>query len=120
MYGISYRPLRWGAIALLAVVVIVTLYYAAIWTLTALAMRGYVWDSTRYSPGYSETRFNSVAPGATKEEVRARLGLPICVRTHSGAEWWYYSRKGPYGWRMRAVVFQGNRVSKRLAEWVPG
>jgi hypothetical protein len=46
----------------------------------------FVWTSTRYGPGYSESRFKSIRVGAPDREVRSALGAPLAEFTNTAGQ----------------------------------
>jgi hypothetical protein len=73
---------------------------------------------TNYSEGYSESRFNSLRVGMTREEVNAIIGAPLRVQARNqdalsrDEETWEYSDRRDYTanyWR-RWVLFENGKV----------
>ena len=102
-------------------------YYLYLWVTCGLAMGGYIWDETRYAPGYTQDRFDRVKPGWTKKEVQSLLGSPlvkeelIIYRGERGRQTvWKYSVKGPLGGHVRRIYFYKEKVESIEAKWVAG
>jgi hypothetical protein len=82
---------------------------------------------TNYSEGYSESRFNALRVGMTREEVKSIIGAPIRVqprREDAGRrdeETWEYSDRRDYTanfWR-RWVLFENGKVVVVVSDfWV--
>ena len=45
---------------------------------------------TEFAPGYSETLFQMIHPGMTREQVRARLGEPLMIEPRPELRQWIY------------------------------
>ena len=74
---------------------------------------------TRFAPGYSETAFEKVKVGMTKDEVLSLLGPPFDPGT-VGQNRWHYSQDGAcfwadWAWLSRAVLFKDDRVVEKIA-----
>lgn len=97
------------------------IFYSYQWVYVALAMSGYVADTTKYAEHYTEEGFEKVDVGMDEAAVRRAIGAPLEVRQKSAIRVvWIYSSKGPYGWRIRAVEFVDGRVIRKKAKWLPG
>lgn len=93
-----------------------------------------IWPSigTRFAPGYSESKFNAVQPGTSRQEVTALIGRPLGEGPFSappghalaqpGDVVWQYSsdssaRGGDWAWLSREVVFRNGKVAHTV-RWI--
>ena len=77
--------------------------------------RPFVWTSTRYGPGYSETRFRKIHLGAAEKEVRSALSVPLAEFTNTDSQvTLIYSFQDPKGlsmfFRHRSLVLSNGVV----------
>jgi hypothetical protein len=73
------------------------------------ALQHFVQSSTRYSQGYSDTKFGSIRPGMDGRRVFEVVGLPF-ERHDNDAQWIYSLPKGttPY-YHERIILFDRDK-----------
>lgn len=78
---------------------------------------------TEFSTAYTETGFSRLKIGMSQKEVLDILGKPLDVfRVHSidggnSMGWRYTKSPGDHSYRVRVVIFEGEKVSRILSEF---
>lgn len=85
-----------------------------------------LWSSrllgTRYAIGFSESKFDQIVAGMTTDQVELILGKPLSkfpwIDRGTGYEYWSYSISPlGFGYEIRAVLFQEERVKEKRREY---
>jgi hypothetical protein len=78
-------------------------------------------EDTVWADRYTDDGFRAVGLGMTRGDVYSLLGPPLYCWDNGGGEiveWWSRSPADTH-YRRRAIVFQGDIVSKKIGEfWV--
>lgn len=77
-------------------------------------LNGLLGEDTYYSEGYSDAAFRKLRQGMTKDQVYSLLGEPLSrYPVHGGREGWRYSgKRTDTHYRIRVVLFRGERVDE--------
>ena len=76
-------------------------------------------EDTEFAKGYTDASFRDLSLGMTSAEVLRRLGEPLdTLRLDGGRISWRYARsKADHSYRVRAILFEGDRVIQVFHEF---
>ena len=79
------------------------------------AFGAFLMDTTTWAPGYSDSKFMSISPGMTTNQVLQILGLPLLRESHDYPDQFWYYTAGHNGARGGTSYCDGSTHGRLIA-----